>query len=81
MLVVPEFMFFPASASPAAIRASASSRADAYAMPARPSRSDLVQALVKLYKDNAATPDPGPRLHSAFYDSPPAPPATAHRPN
>ena len=35
--------------------------------------SDLVSALVKLYKDNAATLTPDP-LHSAFYDShPPAP--------
>jgi STE24 endopeptidase len=34
--------------------------------------SDLVEALVKLYKDNAATLTPDP-LHSAFYDShPPA---------
>ncbi len=36
------------------------------------SASDLVQALVKLYKDNASTLTPDP-LHSAFYDShPPA---------
>ena len=34
--------------------------------------ADLVSALVKLYKDNAATLTPDP-LHSAFYDShPPA---------
>jgi STE24 endopeptidase len=34
--------------------------------------SDLMQALVKLYKDNASTLTPDP-LHSAFYDShPPA---------
>jgi STE24 endopeptidase len=34
--------------------------------------SDLVQALVKLYQDNAATLTPDP-LYSAFYDShPPA---------
>jgi STE24 endopeptidase len=34
--------------------------------------ADLVQALVKLYKDNASTLTPDP-LHSAFYDShPPA---------
>ncbi len=45
--------------------------ADAYA--ARyASAADLVQALVKLYQDNAATLTPDP-LHSAFYDShPPA---------
>jgi STE24 endopeptidase len=36
------------------------------------SASDLVRALIKLYKDNAATLTPDP-LHSAFYDShPPA---------
>jgi STE24 endopeptidase len=36
------------------------------------SASDLVSALTKLYKDNAATLTPDP-LHSAFYDShPPA---------
>jgi STE24 endopeptidase len=45
--------------------------ADAYA--ARHAHAaDLVQALVKLYKDNASTLTPDP-LHSAFYDShPPA---------
>ena len=45
--------------------------ADAYAT--QHSRAaDLVAALVKLYKDNAATLTPDP-LHSAFYDShPPA---------
>jgi STE24 endopeptidase len=45
--------------------------ADAYA--ARYANAqDLVGALVKLYKDNAATLTPDP-LHSAFYDShPPA---------
>ena len=37
------------------------------------SGSDLISALVKLYKDNASTLTPDP-LHSAFYDShPPAP--------
>jgi len=35
--------------------------------------SDLISALVKLYKDNATTLTPDP-LHSAFYDS--HPPAT-----
>jgi STE24 endopeptidase len=45
--------------------------ADAYAAE-HASASDLVRALVKLYKDNAATLTPDP-LHSAFYDShPPA---------
>ncbi len=45
--------------------------ADAYAARHAEAR-DLVQALVKLYQDNAATLTPDP-LHSAFYDShPPA---------
>ena len=45
--------------------------ADAYATSHSQAR-DLVQALVKLYRDNAATLTPDP-LHSAFYDShPPA---------
>jgi STE24 endopeptidase len=45
--------------------------ADAYAA-AHAQASDLVQALVKLYRDNAATLTPDP-VHSAFYDShPPA---------
>jgi len=45
--------------------------ADAYAT-THSEAEDLVQALVKLYRDNAATLTPDP-LHSAFYDShPPA---------
>ena len=45
--------------------------ADAYAAQ-QASATDLVHALTKLYKDNAATLTPDP-LHSAFYDShPPA---------
>jgi len=45
--------------------------ADAYAVE-KASSGDLIQALVKLYQDNAATLTPDP-LHSAFYDShPPA---------
>ena len=47
--------------------------ADAYAT-RHASASELVQALVKLYKDNASTLTPDP-LHSAFYDS--HPPAAA----
>ena len=38
------------------------------------SARDLVSALIKLYRDNAATLTPDP-LHSAFYDS--HPPAVA----
>ncbi|SMC22208.1 STE24 endopeptidase [Andreprevotia lacus DSM 23236] len=45
--------------------------ADAYAA-SQSSAGDLIQALVKLYRDNAATLTPDP-LHSMFYDShPPA---------
>jgi STE24 endopeptidase len=45
--------------------------ADAYAR-AHSRAADLVHALVKLYRDNAATLTPDP-VHSAFYDShPPA---------
>jgi STE24 endopeptidase len=45
--------------------------ADEYAAQFTPAH-DLIQALVKLYKDNASTLTPDP-LHSAFYDShPPA---------
>ena len=45
--------------------------ADAYAT-AHADRAELERALVKLYRDNAATLTPDP-LHSAFYDShPPA---------
>jgi STE24 endopeptidase len=70
LLVVPEFMFF---LHPLTSRYSRKREfeADAYAMRHAPA-SDLVEALVKLYKDNAATLTPDP-LHSAFYDShPPA---------
>jgi STE24 endopeptidase len=51
--------------------------ADAYA--ARQSNAaDLITALVKLYRDNAATLTPDP-LHSLFYDShPPAAARIAH---
>ena len=46
-------------------------QADAYAAQ-QAQASDLVSALVKLYRDNAATLTPDP-LHSLFYDShPPA---------
>jgi len=42
------------------------------------SASDLIQALVKMYKENASTLTPDP-LYSAFYDShPPAPVRVAH---
>ena len=47
--------------------------ADAYAARYTPA-TELAEALVKLYKDNASTLTPDP-LHSAFYDS--HPPAAA----
>lgn len=51
--------------------------ADAYAAQ-HASSDDLINALVKLYQDNAATLTPDP-LHSAFYDShPPAAIRVAH---
>ncbi len=51
--------------------------ADAYASH-QASRDDLITALVKLYRDNAATLTPDP-LHSLFYDShPPASVRIAH---
>jgi STE24 endopeptidase len=70
LLVVPEFVFF---LDPLASRWSRKHEfeADAYAV-AHADRVELEQALVKLYRDNAATLTPDP-LHSAFYDShPPA---------
>jgi STE24 endopeptidase len=51
--------------------------ADDYAA-AQASASDLIRALVKMYKENASTLTPDP-LYSAFYDShPPAPVRVAH---
>jgi len=70
LLVLPEFLFF---LSPLASLYSRKREfeADRYAV-GHAAAGDLVQALVKLYKDNAATLTPDP-LHSAFYDShPPA---------
>ena len=69
-LVVGEFLFF---IQPVMARYSHKREfeADAYATQ-HASAGDLVHALVKLYRDNAATLTPDP-LHSAFYDShPPA---------
>jgi len=70
LLVIPEFTFF---LDPLMSRYSRKREfeADSYAVRFADS-SDLEQALVKLYKDNAATLTPDP-VHSAFYDShPPA---------
>jgi len=72
LLVIPEFMFF---LDPVASHYSRKHEfeADSYAV-AHADRAGLEQALVKLYRDNAATLTPDP-LHSAFYDS--HPPAAA----
>jgi STE24 endopeptidase len=69
-LVLPEFLFFlhPLTSLYSRKR---EFEADQYAT-SHASPAELVTALVKLYKDNAATLTPDP-LHSAFYDShPPA---------
>ena len=69
-LVVPVFTFFLQPLTSLYSRRH-EFEADAYAA-ANAGAADLVQALVKLYQDNAATLTPDP-LHSAFYDShPPA---------
>lgn len=70
LLVTPVFLFLlrPAMAS---YSRKNEFEADAYAAK-QASAKELVSALVKLYRDNAATLTPDP-LHSAFYDShPPA---------
>ena len=52
-------------------------QADEFAARHSDTRS-LAEALVKLYKDNAATLTPDP-LYSAFYDSHPPPPTRIER--
>ena len=70
VMVVPVFTFFLQPLASLLSRRH-EFEADAYAA-AHASARDLVTALVKLYKDNAATLTPDP-VHSAFYDShPPA---------
>ena len=71
-LVTPVFSFFLQPLSSLHSRKH-EFEADAYAA-SHSNAAELVQALVKLYQDNAATLTPDP-LHSAFYDS--HPPATA----
>ena len=71
-LVVPVFLFFLQPLASLLSRRH-EFEADAYAA-SHASAAELVRALVKLYKDNAATLTPDP-LHSAFYDS--HPPAAA----
>jgi STE24 endopeptidase len=69
-LALPEFLFFLSPLTSLYSR-KREFEADAYAK-AHADSAELVKALVKLYKDNAATLTPDP-LHSAFYDShPPA---------
>jgi STE24 endopeptidase len=69
-LVLPEFLFFVNPLTSLYSRRR-EFEADAYAT-SHANAAELVTALVKLYKDNAATLTPDP-LHSAFYDShPPA---------
>jgi len=69
-LVIPSFTFFLQPLSSLYSRRH-EFEADAYAA-SNSSAKELVQALVKLYQDNAATLTPDP-VHSAFYDShPPA---------
>jgi len=70
-LVVPPFTFFLQPLMSLHSRKH-EFEADAYAV-AHANGAELVQALVKLYQDNAATLTPDP-IHSAFYDS--HPPAT-----
>ncbi|BAU48166.1 peptidase M48 [Sulfurifustis variabilis] len=76
LLVGPVFTFF---LSPLLARSSRRHEYEADAFAARESDVQaLINALVKLYKDNAATLTPDP-LHSAFYDShPPAAARIAH---
>ncbi len=70
VLVIPLFTFFLQPLASSYSRRH-EFEADAFAV-AHASARELVQALVKLYQDNASTLTPDP-LHSAFYDShPPA---------
>jgi STE24 endopeptidase len=71
MMIIPAFTFF---LQPVMARLSRKHEfeADAYAVQ-QSSGSDLVKALVKMYRENASTLTPDP-LYSAFHDShPPAP--------
>ena len=75
-LVVPVFLF-PLAPLSAGLSRRHEYQADAYAAQ-QTSAADLVAALVKLYRDNAATLTPDP-LHSLFHDShPPAAARIAH---
>lgn len=75
-LVLPVFTF-PLSPVFSALSRRDEYEADAYAAK-QTAAADLISALVKLYRDNAATLTPDP-LHSLFYDShPPASQRIAH---
>ena len=68
--VLPAFLF-PLSPVASQLSRRHEYEADAYAA-RQANASDLVSALVSLYRDNAATLTPDP-IHSLFYDShPPA---------
>ena len=70
MMVIPVFTF-PLSPLTSLLSRRDEFEADAFAAE-QTSASHLINALVKLYEDNAATLTPDP-VHSAFYDShPPA---------
>ncbi|MBP6280287.1 MAG: M48 family metallopeptidase [Rhodocyclaceae bacterium] len=75
-MVMPVFMFLLSPLS-AAVSRRHEFQADAYAA-RHAAASELISALVKLYRDNASTLTPDP-LHSLFYDShPPAATRIAH---
>jgi len=76
LLVVPVFTFYLQPAA-AWVSRKHEFEADDYAS-RQASAQDLIQALVKLYRENASTLTPDP-LYSAFHDShPPAPVRVAH---
>ena len=75
-MVLPVFLFLLSPLS-AMVSRRHEFQADAYAA-SQASASELISALVKLYRDNASTLTPDP-LHSLFYDShPPAATRIAH---
>ncbi len=79
MLVLPIFTFFLQPIMAWLSRRHEFEADDFAAQQSNP--ADLIQALVKLYKENASTLTPDP-LYSAFYDShPPAPVRIAHLAN
>jgi STE24 endopeptidase len=76
MMVMPVFSFFLQPVMSLLSRKH-EFEADAYAV-RQSSGSDLIKALVKMYRENASTLTPDP-LYSAFHDShPPAPVRIAH---